>query len=862
MQKKEAMPAYAPVVFGLPNGMKVVVEEVPDNEIAAIQFWVKAGSADELEKEAGIAHVLEHMAFKGSEKVPGSDFAGRIESLGGYINAFTSSDNTVYHITIHRKHLEEVVKILSDVIISPLIAPEELEKELEVILEEWKRGEDIPEVRLYKEFFYNAYSLHPYRNPTIGTPETISSFKRESLINFMKKWYTPQNSFLVVAGGVKSEDVFEIAKKYFGRWEGEGVVRARPPEPPQEGMKTFVVKGNFMETKAMIGFHTVDMNHPDAPVLDVLSSIFTQLNSSRLYAQLYLKKNLVHDIFSYSYTPLDSGMFIIGFSLDGKNLEPAIKEVIKEITNLPWTLTEEDLVNARTATIKGYLHLNEKVDSLARELGFFTSFAGDPSAINKYIKAIMDTTAEDIKKVAKKYFLKRNMTAGVILEKGMEGVDENLIRRWIEEVWIEGFEKEIKEKRTLKDGITRFQLKNGALVLTKQTPGTGIINISIYLKGGLLYEPQEKVGISNFIARTLLRGTESFNQDEIAKKLDEIGGSFSASSGHDAFVINMSFLKGFEERGMGLLMEILLNPAFPAEEIEKVRRQIIDDIKTREDYLPSVARDLLNEGLYKNHPYRFNSLGTEESVLSITREDLANFWKRMLAGRNMVAGSTGDFGGDFEHLLIEGFSRIKEGEKLEKKVPSPLPPSKLEEKLKHIDRNQVHIFLGFLTVPINHTDTYPLIVLDGILSGQGGRIFRELRDERALAYALTAISFRSSEPGYISVYLACDPSKYEEALRGIREILDDLIKNGVKKEEVERAKNMITGNYWINLQTGSAKAEFLARNEFYELGFQNFRDYEKRINDVKVEDVNRIIKKFILPDRYVLSAAGNLKKGN
>ncbi len=857
---EKALPKYSINVYTLPNEMKVIVSEIPENEMVAVQFWVQAGSADETEKEEGIAHVLEHMAFKGSEKVQGADFAGRIEGLGGYINAFTSSDNTVYHITIHKKHFEEAIKILSDVITAPLISPDELSKELEVILEEWRRGEDIPEIRLYKEFFLNAYKVHPYRKPTIGKPETISSFKREDVINFMNKWHYPRNSFLVIAGSIEPKNAYEIVKKYFEKWQKEkGNERKRSQEPPQKELRTFVIKGNFVETRLILGFHTVNLSHPDAPALDVLATIFTQLYSSRLSKELYLKKNLVNNIFSYSYTPYDNGIFIIGATLNKENIQKVTKELIEEIRNFAWLITENDLQNAKISVIKNYLLLNQRADSLAREIGFFTSFSGNPLAMNSYIESILNLTLKDIKRVLKTYFRIENLTAGILLERGSEEITTETFQKWIKESW-EMKEKEgIKTKESLNDGITKFKLSNGVVLLTKKMKGIGIIDISIYLKGGVLFEPEDKVGISNFIARMLQRGTKKFSQDELMEKLDEIGGNFSASAGSDSFTIGISFLKGFEEDGINLLMEILLNPSFPDEEIEKVRKQIIDDIKAREDYLPSLAKDGLQEGLYKNHPFRFNPLGTPESVASITRENLINFWKKIMVGENITLGTVGDFDEEFENYLVNALNKVEKGEPTSKSAPFPLPPSRVEEVVKQVERNQIHIMLGFLTVPINHPDIYPLIALDGIMSGQGGRIFRELRDEKALAYALTSISFRSSEPGYIAVYLGCDPSKYEEALSGIREVLSKL-EETMTEEELERAKNMLTGNYWIWLQNSSAKSDVLARSEFYKLGYRGFKDYEDYIKGVKVEDIKKVIRKYITPDRYVISVVGNLRK--
>src|SRR3989304_4788456 len=199
----------------LDNGLTVIAEEDKSAPVVALQIWVRVGSADEKEGEYGLAHVFEHMLFKGTEKRGVGRIASETEAAGGNINAYTSFDTTVYHITLPSRNFDIALDIMSDAIQNSSFDPNELKKELEVVIEEISMGEERPERKLYKTVFDVSYTTHPYRRPVIGTEESVNKFTREQILEFFKKWYIPNNMTLVIAGDVDAEKAVELAGKSF-----------------------------------------------------------------------------------------------------------------------------------------------------------------------------------------------------------------------------------------------------------------------------------------------------------------------------------------------------------------------------------------------------------------------------------------------------------------------------------------------------------------------------------------------------------------------------------------------------------------------------------------------------------------------
>ena len=347
--------------FKLENGLKVILEENRNAPVVALQIWVKVGSADERDEEAGMCHFIEHMIFKGTEKRKVREMAREIESLGGSINAYTSYDQTVFHITLASRYANTALEILADAIQHSTFDPLELEREREVILEEIRMGEDDPSSRLFKQTMATLYQRHPYRRPIIGYEKTVRAITRDPMVSFFKKWYTADRLVFIGTGDFDlSEMEKELKEAFKGFKASDQDLPKRTEETKQGGVRSIVSQGNFKETYLQIGFPITSAIHEDTPALDVLSLILGGGETSRLVQKVKLEKGLVNSISVSSFTPKDPGVFIIGATLPAENVEKASEEILNEVIRLlEEGLPQRSFIESRS-TLKATMFMDDR----------------------------------------------------------------------------------------------------------------------------------------------------------------------------------------------------------------------------------------------------------------------------------------------------------------------------------------------------------------------------------------------------------------------------------------------------------------------------------------------------------------------
>ena len=316
------------------NGFELLYQQSTAAPVVALDLWVRAGSADEKPDQAGMAHVVEHMMFKGTARRPPGQVAREVENIGGEINAFTSFDYTVYTMVVAGRYAALGVDILHDALTASAFDPGELEREKLVILEEIKRTRDNPQQFLSRLLFSGAYRLHPYRNPVIGTEKSVSGFSRSDLTAFVGHWYRPSNMVLVAVGDRPFEEMKKLASKTFGRLPASGAPD-RPPrtrDPARTRTKVSHAARDVTEVHFDLAFGTPDAAHEDVAVLDLLSTILGHGDSSRLYGRIKLKENLVRSISAGVYAPADPGLFYVGATVEPGRFREALGAVSEEIS--------------------------------------------------------------------------------------------------------------------------------------------------------------------------------------------------------------------------------------------------------------------------------------------------------------------------------------------------------------------------------------------------------------------------------------------------------------------------------------------------------------------------------------------------
>ncbi|HUU49569.1 MAG TPA: pitrilysin family protein [Nitrospinota bacterium] len=843
-----------PSIFGLQNGMKVILLEDHSSPVVALNVWVNVGSADEKKKEAGLSHVYEHMLFKGTKKRGVGEIAKEVEAAGGNINASTSYDYTIYYIVIASRYLDTALDILSDAIINPTFDPKELERELDVILEEVKRAKDLPERELHDKLFSKSFRVHPYGKPIIGYEQTIKSLTRKKLLEYFDRWYVPENMFLVVTGDFDKDILIPKVKDAFGRFKKDYLPeRERLLEPTQDELRNVIFSRDVKKARLSLAFHIPEATHQDTYALDVLALILGQGESSRLFQRVKIQKELANSIYSYALSLKDPGIFLVEASLEKAKVQDALKNILEELFKLKQeSVSSRELKKAKINLKSDFIYKKETMQGQARSLGFFHAVFGDISYQKKYIEEIDKVSAKDIMRVAGKYLKDTNMTVGILLPKDTkEFIDIKDIKRITKD--IKG-ELEKRPSKQAESEIIKKKLDNGLTLLIKQNHGVPIVAMRGVFLGGVRFEVSENNGVSNFVAEMFTKGTKTKSSLDIANEIESIAGSVSGFSGRNSLGVEAVVLSQFFDKGIELFADLILNPSFDNEELEKKRREIIYNIQREEDNLIQSTAKIFYSTLFKNHPYGMTSLGTINSVKNLSRNDLKEFYQKYIIPNNMVLSIVGDINSNEVIKKVETlFGKWRSHDFIFPHIPKEKTVEKVRVKTKRREKKQTHIMLGFLGTSMKGPDRYPLEVLNSILSGQGGRLFIELRDKESLAYTVTSFNRLGIEPGYFGVYIATSPEKEEQAIKGIKRELRKIVEREVSVQEIERAKKSLIGDYEIGLQRYSAQAADMGFNEIYGLGFDEFKRYYKKISKVTTGDVLLIAKKYLNLDAYILA---------
>ncbi|MBI5561534.1 MAG: insulinase family protein [Deltaproteobacteria bacterium] len=839
----------------LDNGLTVIIDENPSAPVVAIQTWVKVGGAEETDKESGISHVFEHMLFKGTAKRKVGEIAGEIEAVGGDINAYTSYDDTVYHLTVPARGFSTGLDIMADAIQHSSFDPDELAKELDVIIEEIRMNEDDPGRSLYKTILGAAYQKHPYGRPVIGAAENVKTFTRKDILAFFRKWYVPNNMTLVIAGDVNAKAALAAVKREFkGFKKGKDPHRRRPAEPAQAGLKTVITGKEIMEPRIGLAFHIPEEKNADTFAIDALAGILGGGESSRLYKRLKIDNQIVHGISAYAMSMKDPGVFLVTATLDAKDAGTALAATMEEIGKLAASgPSYEELDKIKLNLESDFVYSRETMDGIADRLGYYETIIGDMNYDKTYVEGVRRLAPDDVRRVAAKYLTGANLTVGAVVPEA----DKAVITAGAIASAVNSAKAVTEKTAAAKEAVSRIKLDNGVTLIVKEVHSNPTVAVYAAFPGGLRYENAKTGGIGAFTAAMLTRGTKKRARAEFARDVEEIAGGVDGFSAWNSTGASAKFLSKYFDRGMELYVDALLHPSFPDVEIEKLRKDTLAAIKKQEDYLPGYTFKLLYKELYRSHPYGMPVAGTQETVSAFTRDDVEKHYERFFSPDRMVLTIVGDvdaaYAVDKVKELFKGFNAASQ----------PLAAPAAEAHQTEVrstgavkQKEQTHIGMAFLGAAVGEADSYPLKVMTETLAGQGGRLFVNLRDKRSLAYSVSAFSKEGADPGIFGIYIASAPDKKTDAIAGIMQELKEISTSKVSDDELKRAKGSIIGGYQIGLQEVSDQAAVMTNNELLGLGYRFELEYPGKIDAVTADDVLRAAKKYLTLDAYTISVVG------
>lgn len=849
----------------LKNGLTVLVRKNAVIPNVTIQLYYHVGSKDEQNDEKGLAHLLEHMVFKGTkEMLSETDIQAITQKLSGYCNAHTYYDWTSYEFELPSRHWHEALPILADCMSNCTFKQDLLNAEFKAVIQELKMGRDQYTQILFGELISAIFPDHPYHYPVIGFKQNIWQINSEKLMKFYKKHYKPNNATLVIVGDINPIEAFEKAEKCF-----EGILQDTNYKKNEYYYNRDIISHSitlYRDIKnpiTVLAFVIPGTKKNNSFVLDATCNILGGGASSRLNQKLVEESKLVNSIGSLNWQIFDHGLFIFYFEPKNTQDNEEIISIIKdEIIKLQEKgISETEIKKIVNGLKYSYFKLKENNSVQAASIGELFLATQDENAVFKYFDYDLTTLQNQIKETITTYLRPCLMHRGFLLP-APENEKNNLLsmqqlndeedaavlktRIRKSEVEAENYVHKIISQPNNKYNFPKpdvFTLSNGIKVLSYNNTNTPTVSLHLNLKINQEYDLSEKPGTLNLLTASMPKGTKNKNYKELTEELESHAISLNLSSSGN---ISIETLSAELEKGLSILMEILTEPSLNEDEIEKERDLILNNIKSYWDNPHSIANNILYTNIYKNHPYSKEYLITEEHIKKITKDDLVKFYKKYFSPQGAKIAVSGDLSQiDIKSILDNTIAKWQGPDIEDIKYPT-LEKIKPETIDHFINRDQIVLYFASPSINRFSADFDKLIIFNQILSGSmDSKLFR-LREKTGYFYSINGSSTSNcnKQPGMFVISTTVSKENLiaaqELILKTIKEVSDN-----ITEEEVKQAKDKIVSALIFNYKNNSAITSTLLFIEDYGYGFDYFDTRAKSIESITLEDVKDAIKRNI-----------------
>ena len=657
-------------------------------------------------------------------------------------------------------------------------------------------------------------------------------------MQYYKTRYVPNNLTFLVVGDVDAQKVRQQLTQLFKPYPEKSLQPVFvPAEPPQLGRREVHQEFSTELTHVSFAWHIPEVTNPDVPALDLLSTVLGDGRSSRLYRRVREEAGLAFGISAFSYTPGDPGLFGIDATVDPKKRDAAEQLALSIVDEVKQTgVTAEELAKAKKIMLSHHLGALTTMRGQASDIGSNWLLTRDLNFSRHYLDAVQKVTLDDIKRVAARYLTENNLTVTSLNPKGsLTGKAE-------------------AEKPVAAGEIQKFDLSNGLRLLVREDPRLPLVGMGGVFRGGLLAETPQTNGITRLMAKVLLKGTKMRTAEQIANDIEAVGGSISSDAGNNSFSVSLDVMKPDVKLGVDLLSDVLLNATFPEKAVAREKEIQIAAIQQEEEQLTSVARNIMRQALFPQHPYALRSNGSVESVQRLTQKDLLEFRDRYVVAKNGVIYVFGDVkASEVKQLVEEMLSKMKPGALALTDARPSMPLGKPETVENRKDKAQGVIMVGFRGASLSSPDRYALELIDEASSDLGSRFFIRIREQMGLAYYVGASQMQGLVPGLFAFYLGTDPQKIEPVKTALLDEIHKLANDGLSPEELARAKKKLIGQQEIANQSNDAFGYHCALDELYGLGFDYYKRLEHDVNAVTLDDIKQVAAKYFRDQPYVLA---------
>lgn len=887
-QIKETAAVEGITEYVLDNGLKVLL--FPDNssQTITVNITYKVGSRHEGYGEKGMAHLLEHMVFKGTPNHP--DIPKELTEHGSRPNGTTWYDRTNYYETFNatEENLDWALDLEADRMVNSFIAKEDLESEFSVVRNEFESGENSPVRVLLEKVISTAFLWHNYGNSTIGNRSDIERVPIGNLQAFYKKYYRPDNAVLMVTGKFEKEKTLALVEKKFSTIKNpETPLRDIPTiEPAQDGEKRLTLNrtGDLQLVSTL--YHTPAGSHEDYSALAVLENILTNQPSGRLYKAL-IDGEKASNVWAFSpFTKEPSFMY---FNVDvpsEKSLEEAEKTLLETIENLKKTpITKEELERSKANLAKQFDQISRNSSFLGKYMSEFIG-AGDWRLAFIHRDRVESMTLEKINKALDRYFLETNRTIGNFVPtkkpvrveiEHTEGLNNLVASYKGKEGYGEGEAFDVSynniQKRLLKGKLEKAAIEYGFI---KKNNRGKTVNLSFIIRNGSVNDFMNKGKIASYTARMLNKGTTNNSRQDIEDKLSAIQSSihFSGSNGRLSVTINTK--EAYTKQALALMVEMLKNPKFDKEELNKIKIKDLAGIeqnKTNPRFLARKKLTRLNQNYKKGHPLYNNSIEEDiEAINAVSIAKMKNYYDAFYGISNnatLVAIGNVD-----EHALKMYFDKEFANFKSNKPYQRISNPYKLNipanEKIKTPDKKNA-VTIGVSEIETSQIDEdYAALQIASSIFGGGflnSRIAERLRQKDGVSYGAGGYvdvgADNEDKKSSIIIYAIYGPDNAPKVQKGFREEIARFIKDGITEEELKVAINGWVQGQSVSRAKDNELSQIINNNIYYKRDMTFQMGIEDKLKSLTVKEVNRVIKKYFKTfDKWTVVNAGDFETYN
>jgi zinc protease len=854
--------------FTLGNGLTVIVHEDHKAPIVAVNVWYHVGSKNEKPRKTGLAHLFEHLMFNGSEN-NNQDYFQALERVGSTsTNGTTSEDRTNYFETVPTSAFDLALWMESDRMghLLGAVTQEKLDEQRGVVQNEKRQGENAPYGKVRTHLAENTYPQgHPYSWTVIGSMEDLEAASLEDAHEWFKAYYGAANAVLAIAGDVDAAEVKQKVEKYFGDIpSGPPLARQDVWVAKRAGAHRQKMHDRVPQARIYMVWNVPQWKSGDIDYLDLAGMVLGSGKNSRLYKRLVYEDQIATSVYAYARGDEIAGQFhIVATAREGIDLakvEKAINEELGRFIRKGPSIRE--LRRVRTEIEADFTRRVERVGGFGGKANLLAEnevFGGDPAYYKVSFGRIREARTRDLQQAAEAW-----LSDGVyILEvhpfPKYEAASQGADRSKLPEV---APAPDAKFPR-----LQRATLANGLRIILAERHSVPLVSFDLLFDAGYSADPPGLAGTADLTAQLLDEGTATRSTMEIAESLTLLGAELSSGADLDQSSVGLSALKVNLEDSLGIFADVVLNPAFPQKEFERIQKEHLAGILQEKSNPSSMAQRVLPGILYgKDHPYGnpMGGSGTEESVRKITHDRLAQFHKTWYEPRNATLVIVGDTTMDEIRPVIEDlFKKWRPGAAPKKEIPAvEHQPTELIYLMNRPDSQQSMIYAGHIAPPRNNPDEVAIDAMNTVLGGSfTSRVNMNLREEKHWTYGADTALYgaRGQRPFLASASVQTD--KTREAMEEIRkEFLGILGDRPPTQEEVDKVRKNETFRLAAAWETIGAVASSIGALVRYGLPDNYYDTYPDEVRALTIAGVADAAKKVIRTDRMVWVVVGDLAK--